>query len=46
MTVQEYVEAGICVCWDGCVCTAVCARNADVVCQCVYKHEIEVEEDN
>ncbi|KAK5955688.1 hypothetical protein OHC33_003329 [Knufia fluminis] len=34
MTVEEYVEAGMCVCWDECVCNKFCTRFGDLRCPC------------
>ncbi|ETN41968.1 uncharacterized protein HMPREF1541_03907 [Cyphellophora europaea CBS 101466] len=34
MTVEEYVEAGVCVCWAPCACVAFCGRFPDMMCPC------------
>lgn len=39
MTVKEYTENGLCVCWEGCWCSKLCTRYGDVLCPCA-KHLI------
>lgn len=34
MTVEEYNEARMCVCWGGCWCCALCTRFGDLACPC------------
>ena len=34
LNVEEYKEAGICVCWDACACSKMCTRYGDVLCPC------------
>jgi len=34
MTVEEYVEAGLCVCWERCFCNTFCTRFGDMRCPC------------
>lgn len=34
MTVEEYVEARLCACWEGCFCTKLCTRFGDLACPC------------
>ena len=34
MTVEEYLRAGVCVCWEECVCSKLCTRYGDLVCPC------------
>jgi len=34
MTVEEYIEAGLCVCWEGCFCNKFCTRFGDLKCPC------------
>lgn len=34
MTVEEYVEAGLCVCWERCFCNKFCTRFGDLRCPC------------
>jgi hypothetical protein len=34
MSLEEYLEAGVCVCWGFCWCHKLCGRFPDVVCPC------------
>lgn len=34
LTLEEYIENGLCVCWEGCLCTGVCTMYSDVICPC------------
>ena len=34
MTLADYVDSGICVCWDECACTKMCTRYGDLICPC------------
>lgn len=34
MTVEEYVEAKMCVCWAQCPCSKLCTRSGDLACPC------------
>lgn len=34
MTTEEYLEAGVCVCWEPCACAAFCGRFPDMMCPC------------
>jgi len=43
MTVEEYVEAGLCVCWERCFCNKFCTRFGDLQCPCT-EHLVMVEE--
>ena len=43
MTVEEYVEAGLCVCWERCFCNKFCTRFGDLRCPCT-EHLVMVEE--
>lgn len=41
MTVEEYVENGVCVCWEGCWCSKLCTRYGDVLCPCAQQLILE-----
>lgn len=34
MTAEEYLEAGLCVCWERCFCNTFCTRFGDLRCPC------------
>jgi hypothetical protein len=43
LTMEEYKEAGMCVCWESCECTKMCTRFPDILCPCskyieIHKH--------
>ena len=40
LNVEEYKEAGMCVCWEICVCSKPCTRFADMLCPCSRYIEI------
>jgi hypothetical protein len=46
MTVQEYAEKGLCVCWSPCACARVCSRYGDVMCPCGADLVLEGDSDN
>ena len=40
MTVEDFVENNLCVCWDECACARMCTRWADVKCPCIAEGHI------
>lgn len=34
LNIEEYVEAGMCVCWEVCGCAKMCTRFPDMLCPC------------
>ena len=34
LNVEEYLEAGMCICWDSCDCSKMCTRYGDLICPC------------
>jgi hypothetical protein len=40
LSMEEYEEAGICVCWEACKCAKMCTRFPDIICPCSKYIEI------
>lgn len=34
LTIEDYVEAGMCICWEACECAKMCTRFPDMFCPC------------
>lgn len=34
LTVEEYIQVGLCVCWGDCFCNKLCSQFGDLVCPC------------
>ena len=47
LSVEEYIEKGMCICWSACGCSGWCSRFGDLICPCseVLRVEEEVDED-
>lgn len=43
LTIEEYVEKEMCVCWGVCSCSKLCTRFADMVCPCAGSIELQEE---
>jgi len=43
MTVEEYIGAKLCVCWEECFCNKLCTRFGDLLCPCSDKLRMEEE---
>ena len=46
LTVEEYVDKGLCVCWSSCACSKVCSRYGDVMCPCGGDLELACDSDS
>lgn len=40
LNIEEYNEAGMCICWEACECSKICTRFADLLCPCSQYIEI------
>ena len=43
LNIEEYKEAGMCICWEACECSKMCTRFGDILCPCskyieIHKH--------
>jgi hypothetical protein len=43
LNIEEYKEAGMCICWEACDCSMMCTRFGDILCPCskyieIHKH--------
>ena len=43
LNIEEYKEAGMCICWEACECSIMCTRFGDILCPCskyieIHKH--------
>ena len=34
LTIEDYIQAGVCVCWELCECSKLCTRFGDLICRC------------
>ena len=41
MTIEEYLAARMCICWEGCWCCQLCGRFGDLICPCSMKLVLE-----
>jgi hypothetical protein len=46
LSVEEYVNKGLCVCWSPCACSRVCSRYGDVICPCSGDLELETDSES
>jgi hypothetical protein len=40
LNIEEYKEAGMCICWEACECSKMCTRFGDILCPCSKYIEI------